>query len=112
MASNLLLGFLIYFVGINLAAFFLYGQDKHKAKRHQWRVPEHTLLLAAFLGGCIGAMAGMALFRHKTRKTKFRVGVPAAVVLWADIGFLGVPFCLLALGLRRSGKVWKNLRNR
>ena len=48
MASNLLLGFLIYFVGINLAAFFLYGLDKHKAKRHQWRVPEHTRIISCF----------------------------------------------------------------
>lgn len=87
---------------------FFSTADKHKAKRHQWRVPEPTLLLAAFLGGCIGAMAGMALFHHKTRKTKFRVGVPAAVVLWAVILiFGGLPFCLLALDLRRSGKCGK-----
>lgn len=85
MASNLLLGLLVYLIGVNVVAFFLYGLDKYKARRQQWRIPEQTLLLLAFIGGGIGAAAGMALFHHKTRKTKFRVCVPIAIVLWMVI---------------------------
>lgn len=91
MAQNLLLWFLVYLTGVNLAAFFLYGLDKYRARRLQWRIPEHTLLLLAFLGGCVGAAAGMALFHHKTRKTRFRVCIPLAIVLWMGIaGLFGV----------------------
>ena len=85
MASNLLLGLLVYLIGVNVVAFFLYGLDKYKARRQKWRIPEYTLLLLAFIGGGIGASAGMALFHHKTRKTKFRVCVPLAIVLWVVI---------------------------
>ena len=35
---------IIYVCMINAIAFFLYGLDKQKAKRHQWRIPESTLL--------------------------------------------------------------------
>ena len=51
MASNLLLGLLVYLIGVNVVAFFLYGLDKYKARRQQWRIPEQTLLLLAFVGG-------------------------------------------------------------
>ena len=67
---------------LNLTAFFTYGWDKCRAKKGQWRVPEHTLLALAFVGGGVGALLGMRVFHHKTRKTKFRLGVPAAVLLW------------------------------
>ena len=67
---------------LNLTAFFTYGWDKCRAKKGQWRVPEHTLLALAFAGGGVGALLGMRVFHHKTRKTKFRLGVPAAVLLW------------------------------
>lgn len=99
MGSNLLLGLLVYLIGVNLASFFLYGLDKYRARRQMWRIPEHTLLTVAFLGGCIGAAAGMALFHHKTRKTKFRVCIPVAIVLW--IGILG------CFGGRLACWLWK-----
>ena len=35
MASNLLLGLLVYLIGVNGVAFFLYGLDKYKARRQQ-----------------------------------------------------------------------------
>lgn len=39
MAQNLLLWFLVYLTGVNLAAFFLYGLDKYRARRKQWLHP-------------------------------------------------------------------------
>ncbi len=67
---------LIYLAVINLVAFVLYGIDKLKAKRKSWRIPESRLIAAAVLGGSLGALAGMLVFRHKTLHAKFVVTVP------------------------------------
>lgn len=65
----------------NMVVFALYGLDKHKAKCRAQRISERTLLLsAAFMGG-LGAFAGMYLFRHKTKHTKFKVCVPLFLAL-------------------------------
>ena len=66
----------------SLAAFAAYGLDKQRARRKQWRIRESWLLFLAFAGGAPGAWVGMEVFRHKTRKMKFRLLVPAACVLW------------------------------
>ncbi|WP_346726122.1 DUF1294 domain-containing protein [Yeguia hominis] len=83
-----------YLVLINGIVFVLFGVDKRRARRQQWRIPEATLLGFAALGGSIGALLGMRLFHHKTRHPKFFVGVPVilglqialAVVLWLRFG--------------------------
>lgn len=67
---------LIYVVVVNVAAFLMYGIDKWNAKHDLRRIPEKTLLGIAAVGGSIGAYAGMQMFRHKTRKPKFYIGVP------------------------------------
>jgi uncharacterized membrane protein YsdA (DUF1294 family) len=71
----------VYLLAVNIAAFAVYGWDKMCAKRGMWRVPEKILLLLAFLGGSVGAMVGMAIFRHKTLHLKFRYGVPLILIL-------------------------------
>ena len=71
----------VYLLVVNIAAFAVYGWDKMCAKRGMWRVPEKILLLLAFLGGSVGAMAGMAIFRHKTLHLKFRYDVPLILIL-------------------------------
>lgn len=65
-----------YLIIFNIAAWIMYGLDKWKAKSGAWRIPERTLLLTALAGGSVGALAGMLLFHHKTRKPKFMIGVP------------------------------------
>lgn len=70
-----------YLILINLIAFFLMGIDKRKARTGAWRIPEKTLFLSAILGGSIGAIAGMQLFRHKTRHQSFVVGMPAILIV-------------------------------
>ena len=72
---------LIVLAAVNLLSFALYGVDKWRAKRGAWRIPESTLLLAALLGGSLGALLGMELFRHKTKHAKFKVLVPLFLVL-------------------------------
>lgn len=73
----------MYLIGINILAFVVFGIDKYKAIKKKFRVPEKTLFLLAVIGGSIGALAGMFVFRHKTRKWYFRIGIP--VILGVQI---------------------------
>lgn len=77
--------FVVYLIVINIFAFFLYGIDKIKAKYNRWRISENALMLSALAGGFIGALAGMQVFRHKTRHMKFVIGVPVIAVLWIAV---------------------------
>jgi len=60
---------------INLASFAAFGLDKKRARRGGWRIRERDLLTLAALGGTGGAYAGRWLFRHKTRKAGFSMGL-------------------------------------
>ena len=68
-------------VFINILTFLLYGIDKRKARRGKWRIPEETLIWLAVVGGSMGALLGMYLFRHKTKHKKFTVGVPVILLV-------------------------------
>ena len=82
-----------YLLIINLIALFLMWRDKRLSKKENaWRIPEKTLFLSALLGGSIGAITGMRLFRHKTKHWYFVVGMPA--ILLAQIA-LAVSFFVL-----------------
>lgn len=70
-----------YLILVNAAAFLLMLVDKQKAKKKKWRIPEATLMGVAALGGSVGALAGMYAFRHKTKHTKFTVGIPVILIL-------------------------------
>ena len=72
---------LIYILIINVITFFIMWFDKHEAKIGDWRVPERTLFLLVLLGGGIGGIAGMYVFRHKTRKWYFKIGFPAILII-------------------------------
>ena len=71
---------LIYLIGINVVAVFLYGIDKWKAKRSKWRISEATLLGLAVIGGSVGAWLGMKVWHHKTMHKKFKYGIPLILV--------------------------------
>ena len=73
-----------YLVLVNAAALALMLVDKQKARRGAWRIPEVTLMGVALIGGSLGTIAGMYLFRHKTRHLKFMLGLPLilAVQVW------------------------------
>lgn len=74
--------FAVYLIVINGTAFAAMGIDKRRAKRGKWRIQERTLFLTAFLGGSAGAVAGMYVFRHKTKHRTFTVGMPVIFALW------------------------------
>ena len=71
----------IYLVIINVIGFLLMFIDKKKAEHGAWRIPEKTLFLATLLGGGIGTISGMYIFRHKTKKLKFTIGLPVILIL-------------------------------
>ena len=79
-------GLWLYLLLINLVALVVYGVDKHRAKKGQWRISEKTLFLLPLAGGSVGAIAGMYLFRHKTKHWYFRIGLP--VILAAQLALL------------------------
>ena len=71
-----------YLVVINLIAFVLYGIDKKRAIRNEYRIRESALLWIARLGGAIGSWLGIKTFHHKTKHTKFRIVVPLWMIIW------------------------------
>lgn len=73
--------FFIYLVVINLIAFIFMYEDKRRAKRKQWRIPEATLLGISAIGGSLGAYIGMYSFRHKTKHLKFTLGIPIIFII-------------------------------
>ena len=70
-----------FLLAINIATFLLYGIDKYKAKKNQWRISEATLLTMAAIGGSIGAWAGIRLWHHKTMHKKFKYGIPLIIIM-------------------------------
>ena len=70
-----------YLVLINIIGFWSMRQDKRKAVTHSRRTPEKRLFLYAALGGSVGSLWGMRIYRHKTRHTSFTVGLPAILCL-------------------------------
>lgn len=80
---------ILYLFIMNAAAFLFMLADKQKARRKQWRIPETTLLGVAAVGGSLGAMLAMYIFRHKTRHPKFSFGLPLLLLLQVTV------FCLL-----------------
>ncbi len=78
---------IVYLISINLISFVAYRADKKKSEKGKWRTKETTLLSFSLFGGGIGSMLGMRIFRHKTQKMKFKVGVPlltivSIVIIW------------------------------
>ncbi len=72
---------IIYILLINLIGFFAMLIDKKKAQKGKWRIPEKTLLIITLLGGGVGTILGMYMFRHKTKKLKFTIGFPVILIL-------------------------------
>ncbi len=81
----------VAWVLLNLTTFAMMGIDKRRARHRRARIPERTLFLVAVLGGSLGILLGMKVFRHKTRHNSFRYGMPGlllgqmAVIMYASL---------------------------
>lgn len=71
----------LWLIVINVVAFVIYSYDKTVAGWAWARVPERLLLLLALLGGTVGALLAMLLFRHKTSKASFRLKFLLVILL-------------------------------
>ena len=76
----------LYLLLVNGTAFLLMGIDKGRAKREAWRVSEKALFLPTVLGGALGGILGMRLFRHKTKHWYFRFGFPLLLIVQLTLG--------------------------
>ncbi|MFH5836079.1 DUF1294 domain-containing protein [Proteiniclasticum sp. C24MP] len=77
MKMNFLLEYLMIMNIFSLITMYI---DKNNSKRQKRRVSEAALLALGFLGGSIGLLIGMYLFRHKTRHLKFTLGIPVILL--------------------------------
>ncbi len=81
------------FTLISIAASVATIVDKVRAVRHEWRIPENTLLLIAAIGGAPAMLLTMLIIRHKTKHGKFMVGLPiillfqVIILLWCNSRF-------------------------
>lgn len=75
-----------YLIAINALSLLLMQRDKQQAREKKWRIPEAVLLFFPLMGGSLGAVMGMMLFRHKTKHPLFSIGLP--VILFIQIGIL------------------------
>ena len=79
---------ILYVIVMNIVGFLMMGIDKLKARKHRRRISERTLFVISIIGGSVGSLAGMYLFRHKTRHTKFVVGIPVILAIQIIVGVL------------------------
>ena len=77
---------IIYLISINIIGFLIMWIDKRKAIKGSWRIPEKTLFIITAIGGGIGTIAGMYIFRHKTKKLNFIIGLPLITILEIILG--------------------------
>ena len=70
-----------YIILVNILGFALMGIDKRRARKNAFRVPEATLFSIAIIGGSLGSILGMQLFKHKTKHLTFKIGMPVIFLL-------------------------------
>ena len=79
---------LIYLIAINFLGFLFMAVNKKRAVEHKWRISESALFAVGAIGGGLGSWLGMMVFKHKTKKWYFAIGMPVLIIVW-------VVFCYL-----------------
>lgn len=68
-------------LAINTISFLVMMLDKLKSrKKDEERIPEGLLFFLAVAFGSVGVYLGMLVFRHKTQKWYFSVGIPLLMI--------------------------------
>lgn len=90
-ASLLLVG---SYMVINAGSYVLMLMDKGRSRREgAERIPEGMLFFLAAAFGSLGVYAGMFVFRHKTRKWYFVIGIP--LLMAQNLAFLYLAYIFL-----------------
>lgn len=82
----------IYFILLTIFTFLCFGYDKGLARKNKWRIPERNLFILVLLGGTIGGLLGMQVFRHKTNKTSFILVFYGILILQIALLYFGLDF--------------------
>ena len=77
---------------INLITFSVFGYDKQLAKNRKNRISERSLFLLMLFGGTIGGLLAMLIFRHKTKKSSFKLMVFGIIVIQLALLYFGLDF--------------------
>ncbi|MDU5970735.1 MAG: DUF1294 domain-containing protein [Finegoldia magna] len=74
--------FSTYFLIINLITFLAFLIDKRKAVHNKYRIAENVLIFLCIIGGFIGALNSMVIFKHKLYKKKFTITIPLISLIY------------------------------
>lgn len=89
MKRTITLVVLIYLAIMTIVGIVIMKVDKSRAEKNKWRIKEATLFMVSAVGGSLGTLAGMYLFRHKTKHWYFVIGMPLILIVHiALIAFL------------------------
>ena len=77
-----------YLLIVNVLAFIFMRGDKLLARKRSRRIPEAVLLFLAVIGGSLGALLAMNIYRHKTKHNAFTLGVP--LMLFAHVALVAI----------------------
>lgn len=80
---------IVLIVILNVAAYLMMADDKQRAKKKAWRIPEKRLFGIAACGGALGLFIGMKAYRHKTQHISFTLGIPL-LLLWNVVAYYGL----------------------
>lgn len=78
---------MIYLVAVNFITVIAFGADKIASMAAKSRIRIITLLGLAYMGGSAGGLIAMYVFRHKTKKKYFTVGIPLIMVMQVFVVF-------------------------
>ena len=76
-----------YFALVSIVAICVTVSDKMRSKTKKYRTPEATLLAISALGGSVAMLFTMILIHHKTKHSKFMVGIPVIILLQLALAF-------------------------
>ncbi len=71
---------LVYWLAISLFCFILMFWDKQQALNNRWRISERRFFTLAAIGGSLGVLAAMPIFRHKNRKNSFKLPIYGIII--------------------------------
>ncbi|MGO1581107.1 MAG: DUF1294 domain-containing protein [Peptoniphilaceae bacterium] len=76
---------------LNAISFLLYFIDKKRAIKGKSRISEKNLIISSLFLSALGSFMAMILFKHKTKKLKFKILIPLLMIIQI---FLIINFCL------------------
>ncbi|MGO3751879.1 MAG: DUF1294 domain-containing protein [Peptoniphilaceae bacterium] len=76
---------------LNTISFLLYFIDKKRAIKGKNRISEKNLIISSLFLSALGSFMAMILFKHKTKKLKFKILIPLLMIIQI---FIIINFCL------------------